>query len=111
MTQLQLLSQKFEPRAFNPKSLGGEPWTEKKLIPLQLKIHRTLKDQLIDKFGTLRILSQEEESLVIELKFMPDDYGYNLLLGLGLKCECLAPNFVRYELKNRIKQLLTTYDD
>lgn len=109
--QAQLLSQTFEPRAFNTKPLGGEPWTKKELITIQLKIHRTLKDQLIDKFGNITVLCQEDEQyLTVELRFMADDYGYNFLLGLGERCECLAPEYVRIELKKRIRKLLSLYD-
>lgn len=109
--QIQLLAETFKPRMFRPKPLGGDPWTEKEFIDIQLSIHRTLKDQLIDKFGTITILSQKNlEYLVIRLKFMADDFGYNFLLGLGDKCECLAPDFVRIELKKRLKKLLAVYE-
>lgn len=46
---------------------------------------------------------------MVDFPFLEDEFGYNLLLSLGDKCECLEPAHVRDEVITRIKNLLKVY--
>ena len=45
----------------------------------------------------------------MDFPFVDDDLGYNILMGFGDKCECLAPENIRNELIKRIRELLQVY--
>jgi predicted DNA-binding transcriptional regulator YafY len=110
ITDLTLLDEAFTPRSFTPSPLGSTPWVQGDFTKIRLKLKRRLKDQLIDKFGKLTFIEHSDPAfLLVELSFMEDEYGYNLLLGFGNNCECLAPAHVRKELSRRIMELAALY--
>ncbi|WP_207696322.1 hypothetical protein DOK67_0002959 [Enterococcus sp. DIV0212c] len=110
MNNVDLLSTTFEPREFQAKALGKEPFYGKNFTITTLKVTHKIKEQLIDKFGQLNVVhAPDSEKWIVEFPFMEDEFGYNLLLGFGNQCECLTPPHVRTELKTRIENLLKLY--
>ncbi|MEI5991993.1 helix-turn-helix transcriptional regulator [Enterococcus crotali] len=110
MNELLLLSESFEPRLFQAQPLGKKPFYGKNFTQITLKVTSKVKEQLADKFGQLNFLpSDNAEKWIVEFPFMEDEFGYNLLLGFGNQCECLAPQHVRAELKRRIETVLKLY--
>ncbi|MTD41725.1 WYL domain-containing protein [Erwinia sp. CPCC 100877] len=110
ITDLMVLNEEFSPQPFIPLPLGRTPWIQRDFTTIRLKIKRRLKDQLIDKFGELTFTEHSDPAfLLVDFSFMEDEYGYNLLLGFGNNCECLAPEHVREELGRRIMELAVVY--
>ncbi|MGL4875074.1 MAG: hypothetical protein ACRC30_10545, partial [Clostridium sp.] len=52
----------------------------------------------------------ENDKFIVDFPFVPDDLGYNILMGFGDKCECLSPEDVRIELISRIQRLMDIYE-
>ena len=50
------------------------------------------------------------DKLIVNFPFEENEFGYNLLLSFGDKCECLEPEHVRDEIIRRIKSLLKVYN-
>lgn len=110
IVDLQLSTEAFIPRAFQAKPLGKEPFFGSDFTLTTLKVTHKVKEQLIDKFGQLTFSpSNDPDKQIVHFPFMEDEFGYNLLLGFGNQCECLAPIHVRAELKRRIEKLLEQY--
>lgn len=99
----------FIPREFSPKPLDGKGWIDKSLMPIQLLVDGSLYDKMMELCGEDHIKPYADHKFLVEFMFVPDDYGYNLLLGFGHNCECIAPIEVRTELINRIEKLATRY--
>ena len=109
MSHLALDEKEFTPRDFTPKPLNGSGWIDKKLIPIQLLIDASLYDQMMELCGEKHIRPLGNNQFIVDFPFVPDDYGYNILLGFGDKCECIAPEEVRTELVKRIEKLANRY--
>lgn len=52
----------------------------------------------------------EREKLIVDFPFIDDEYSYNILLGFGDKCECIAPAPIREKLIKKIENLLKIYN-
>lgn len=110
MSTLNEMNDSFKPRKFPVAALGKEPFYGKKFTSVTLKVSHKIKDQLTEKFGHLTTLKTDNPNeILVEFPFMEDDFGYNLIIGLGNQCECVAPEHVRIELKKRITELLIKY--
>lgn len=99
----------FIPRAFSPKPLGGGDWINHNLIPIQLLVDDSLYEKMMELCGEEQIKPFGENKFLVDFMFVPDDYGYNILLGFGPECECIGPIEIRTELINRIEALASRY--
>ncbi len=100
----------FVPREFTSKPLDGTGWIKNRLITLKLRVHNSLREQMLEFCSEENITTFDKDRLLVNLPFTEDDYGYNILIGFGDKCECLEPLHVREELVHRIKKLLNVYN-
>jgi predicted DNA-binding transcriptional regulator YafY len=110
MAALRLLDDEFTPRQFEPRPMDGTGWIDKKLIPIQLRVHRSLEEKMLEHCGKDKINPCGKDWFQAEFPFTEDEYGYNMLLGFGDKCECIGPDHVRNELLRRIRNLLKYYN-
>lgn len=112
ITNIENLKQSFKQRKFDPHILKKAAFSDSPFITITLKVTRKAKEQLTDKFGPLKTFKTENSEIeLLEFPFMADDFGYNLIIGLGNQCECIKPEFVRTELKRRLKEILMIYKD
>lgn len=110
MSNLDEMSHSFELREFQPIRLGKDPFHGKSFTTITLEVSHNVKDHLVEKFGELSFSETADSSkFIIEFPFMEDDFGYNLIMGLGNQCECIAPEHIRIELKKRIEEVLSKY--
>lgn len=110
ISNLEILDDTFSPRRFDAKLLGTWDYIEKKIITIKLLVHESLRERMVEHCGEDNVQLYEDNKLIVNFPFIEDEYGYNLLLGFGDKCECLEPSNVRYELIRRIKNLLRVYN-
>lgn len=111
ISNLEILEEVFVPREFKEKPLDGSGWIDKKLIEIKLLVHWSLREQMIERCGEDNIQAYGEDKFIVKFPFVADDLGYNILIGYGDKCECLAPENIRRELIKRIKNLLYVYEN
>ncbi|MCP4138628.1 MAG: YafY family transcriptional regulator [bacterium] len=109
ISTLKILDAAFTPREFTPRPLDGSGWIEKKIITIKLLVDRSLRERIAERCGEENIKPHGKNKLLVTFPFVPDDHGYNLLLGYGDKCECLEPEEVRKEMIHRIKDLMNVY--
>ncbi len=110
ISNLEILESTFVPREFQAKPLDGIGWIDKRLITIKLLVDWSLREQMVERCGEENIEPYENDKFMVDFPFVEDDLGYNILMGFGDKCECVAPENVRKELINRIKKILNVYD-
>ncbi len=110
ISNIEILDSTFVPREFHPKPLDGTGWIDKRLITIKLLVDWSLREQIVERCGEENIQPYGSNQFMVDFPFVEDDLGYNILLGFGDKCECLAPENVRIELIHRIKKLSNIYD-
>lgn len=110
ISTLEILDEIFIPREFNAKSLGAWDYIERNIIIIKLLVDESLRDRMIEHSGEENIQSYGDNKLIVNFPFVEDEFGYNLLLSFGDKCECLEPPNVREELIKRIKNILSVYN-
>lgn len=111
ISNLEILESTFTPREFKSKPLDGSGWIDKKLVTIKLLVDWSLREYMVERCGENNVKSYGEDKFIIEFPFVPDDLGYNILMGFGDKCECLSPEDIRVELINRIQKLLKIYGE
>jgi len=107
---LEILEDTFIPREFDIKSLGAWEYIEKNIIVIKLLVHESLREMMLEHCGEENIQPFRDNKLIVNFPFVEDEFGYNLLLGFGDKCECLEPTRVRDEIIRRIENLLRVYN-
>jgi predicted DNA-binding transcriptional regulator YafY len=109
ISSLEILDETFIPKEFDVKSLGSWEYIEKNIITIKLLVHESLKEKIVEHCGEGNIQPYLHNKLIVNFPFIEDEFGYNLLLSFGDKCECLEPEHVRDEIIDRIKNLLKVY--
>lgn len=109
ISDIKVIEESFITREFNLKSLGSWDYIEKNIIMIKLLVDESLREKMIEHCGEENIKRYKNNKLLIDFPFINDDFGYNLLLSYGDKCECLEPINIRNELIRRIKSMLDKY--
>jgi predicted DNA-binding transcriptional regulator YafY len=109
ISALEILNDTYIPREFNAQSLGAWDYIEKNIITIKLLVHESLRERMVEHCGEENIQSCGDNRLIVNFPFIEDEYGYNLLLSFGDKCECLEPARVRDEIIRMVKSLLKVY--
>lgn len=109
ISNLEILEEEFVPRQFESKQLDGSGWIDERLITIKLLVDWSLREQMVERCGEDNVKDYGDERFLVDFPFVADDLGYNILIGFGDKCECLAPDNIRIELIKRIEKLLNVY--
>ncbi|MNI13326.1 HTH domain protein [compost metagenome] len=107
MTGLELSMETYEPREFEPRPLRRPGHHA---ITITLRIEEPLVDLMLELCGEEQVEACGEHRYLVHFPFTENDFGYNMLLRMGDKCECLDPPHVRDELIRRIRKLLGIYE-
>ena len=51
-----------------------------------------------------------DEYYIVNIPMIENDYHFDIILGFGAKCECLAPSHVRTKIKRKIQNMAAIYD-
>jgi predicted DNA-binding transcriptional regulator YafY len=110
MEELVIYNEKFKPKELPKFSDEFSNEMANRQISVLLRIHESIKDNVLDYCNRDQIMPCSKEHYFVHLPFIADDAGYNLLFSLGDQCECLEPQEVRLEMIRRIKQLMHLYE-
>ena len=78
---------------------------------IRLRVHASVLDRVLDFCLPERVTPDGAEHYLVDYPFIERDYYYDMLLSLGDKCECLAPERVRDELRRRIRRMAHIYGE
>lgn len=110
MEELVILGERFEPRELPEFSSEFSKEMAGRQFNILLRIHESIKDNVLDYCNREQITPCGNEQYLVQLPFIADDAGYNLLFSFGDKCECIEPQEVRMEMLGRIRQLASLYE-
>lgn len=110
MANLQMKEEAFIPREYEKPILDIGDMLETMQIKIKICIHKSAMDRVLDFCSHEDITPDGDEHYVVSFPFIEKDYYYDMLLGLGDKCECLEPPHVRAEIRRRIHALAAIYE-
>ena len=107
MSEIEVLDETFTPREYEyDTSDMPEPPQE---IRLKLMVDESLRGLMADYCGRENLEPCGEGRIRVDFPFIESDYNYGMLMAFGDKCECLEPETIRRELRQRAKDLIRLY--
>lgn len=111
MSKICLTEDSFSPRDFISLPMDGSNWTMKEMVPVIIKVDRSIKDKVIERFGEENIIAQQENTYLAKYPITDNDEGYNILLALGKKCEIIEPIRIRENFKRYLVEISKIYEE
>ena len=109
MSALRMLNEAFALRDCPKPTLELDEILETLQTDIKLRVHASVLDRVLDFCPPERVTPDGAEHYLVDYPFIERDYYYDMLLSLGDKCECLAPEHVRDEFRRRIKRMARIY--
>lgn len=109
ITNLFMREETFTPREYEKPQLDFTEVLAAMQTKIKIRIHKSVMDRVLDYCAYEDFSAEGDEHYVVEFPFVEKEYYYDILLGFGDKCECLAPPRVRAELKRRINNMAQLY--
>lgn len=110
MSKLQVKEETFAPRNYQKPMLDFVDNFETMPFKILIRIHKSVMDRVLDLCSFDDFSVDGDEHYIVKFPFIENDYCYDILLGLGDKCECLEPLYIREEMKRRIRNMAGIYD-
>lgn len=110
MSKLQVLRETFAPRDFTPLPMDGADWMSQNRVAVTIRIHRSMMDKVIERFGEGHLLKVEEDTCLASYPIIPNSFGYDKLLAFGDKCEIVGPAEVREGFQHYVRSILAKYE-
>ena len=109
LSYLKVLDETFSLREFDMEELRMN-WSEKRILNIKLLADVSLKEKILERCEEENITYCGKNKMIVEFPFVDDDFGYELLLSFGNKCECLEPVEIREKLREKIRNMLYIYN-
>jgi len=110
-SNLQILEKIFTPRDYQKPQLDFPDILVTLQTKIKIRIHKSVMDRALDYCTYDDFSPDGDEHYIVSFPFIENDYYYNILFSLGDKCECLEPLHIRTEMKRRIHDIATLYDN
>lgn len=111
MSNLQLEDTFFTPRDFEKPQLDFTNEVATMVETIQIRIHQSVMDRVLDFCAYEQFAPDGDEHYIVDFPFIENDYYYTILFSFGNKCECLEPQHIRTEMKRRVNELATMYEN
>lgn len=109
ISYLKVLDETFSLREFDMEELRMN-WSEKRILNIKLLVDVSLKERILERCEEENITYCGKNKMIVEFPFVDDNFGYELLLSFGNKCECLEPVEIREKLIEKIRNMLHIYN-
>ena len=106
---LEMKEESFLPREHPKPILDFDEVLETMQTRIKIRIHRSIVDRVLDLCSLEDFSPDGDEHYIVDLPFIENDYHYDILLGLGARCECIAPLHIRAEMGRRILEMAAVY--
>lgn len=111
MSNLQLEDTFFTPRDFEKPQLDFTDEVATMVETIQIRIHQSVMDRVLDFCAYEEFSPDGDDHYMVNFPFIENDYYYTILFSFGNKCECLEPQHIRSEMKRRVNELATMYEN
>ena len=108
---LQLQAETFTPRDYQKPILDFADILETMQTKIKIRIHKSIMERVLDYCTYEHFSPDGDEYYIVSFPFIENDYYYNILFSFGDKCECLEPSHIRTEMKRRVHDIVTIYED
>lgn len=111
MSKLQMEQETFVPRDYQKPILDFEEILVAMQTEVKIRIHKSILDRVLEYCTFDHFTPDGDEHYFVNFPFIENDYHYDILLSFGDKCECLEPLHIRTEIKRKIEDMATIYDN
>ncbi|MEI5907292.1 WYL domain-containing protein [Bacillus spongiae] len=111
MSQVRLSENVFIPKNFEALPMNGSDWMTKDTKQVTIKIDKSIKDKVIERFGEEYIIADNGNEYIAKYSIVDNKHGYNVLLKFGDKCEIIEPQSVRENFEKYLQSILYKYSD
>lgn len=111
IVNLQIQDNFFIPRDYQKPQLEFHDVLETIQIKIKIRIHKSILDRVLDYCDYEQFLPDGSEHYIVNFPFIENEYYYHILISFGDQCECLAPLHIRSEIKRRIQNIATIYEN
>ena len=111
MSNLQIQEEFFTPRDYQKPQLDFADILETMQTKIKIRIHKSAMERVLDFCAYEHFSPDDDEHYIVSFPFIENDYYYNILLSFGDKCECLEPLHIRTEMKRRIQDIASLYEN
>jgi predicted DNA-binding transcriptional regulator YafY len=101
----------FTPRDYQKPQLDFADILATMQTKIKICIHKAVMDRVLDYCTYEHFLPDGDEHYIVSFPFIENEYYYNILFSFGDKCECLEPLHIRTEMKRRIHDIATLYEN
>lgn len=111
MSNLKIKEESFTPRDYQQPQLEFDDILEAMQITIKIRIHKSIMERVLDYCTYENFSIDGDEYYIVSFPFIENEYYYNILFSFGNKCECLEPLFIRTEMKHKIHDIATIYEN
>ena len=111
MSSLQVKEETFVPRNYQKPILDFADMLETMQSKIKIRIHKSVMDRVLDLCSFEDFTSDGNEHYIVHFPFIENEYYYDILLSFGDKCECLEPLHIREEMRRRIYDMASVYEN
>lgn len=111
ISNLIMTKDPFTPRDYPKPQLDFNDIFAAMETKIKLRVHQSVMDRVLDFCAYEDVKKDGDEYYTVLFPFIENEYYYDILLSFGNKCECLEPLHIRKELKRRITDILTLYEN
>ena len=111
MSNLQIQEEFFTLREFQKPQLDFTDMIETMQTKIKIRIHKSIMDRVLEFCVYEDFAPDGDEHYIVSFPFRDKEFYYNILFGFGDKCECLEPLHIRNEMKRRIHDIASLYED
>ena len=108
---LQIQEGFFTPRDYQKPQLDFSDILATMQIKIKIRIHKSIMDRVLDYCTYEHFSPDGDEHYIVSFPFIENEYYYNILFSFGDKCECIKPSHIRAEVKRRIHEIATLYEN
>ena len=111
ISNLQMKEEFFTPQDYQKPQLDFADILATMQTEIKIRIHKSVMDRVLDFCDYEHFSPDGNEHYIVSFPFIENDYYYNILFGFGDKCECLEPLHIRTEMKRRIRDIASLYEN
>ncbi len=110
VSKLRMLDEAFPSRACPKLQLDYTNEATAMQTIIELRVHVSALDRVLEYCAFEDLVPDGDDHYLAQVPFIENDYYYDVLLGLGEKCECLRPAQVREEMRRKTRALAAVYE-
>jgi predicted DNA-binding transcriptional regulator YafY len=111
ISNLQIQEEFFTPREYQKPQLDFADILATMQTKIKIRIHKSVMDRILDFCAFEHFSPDGNDHYIVSFPFIENEYYYNILFSFGNKCECLEPLHIRTEMKRRIHDIATLYEN